>query len=163
MIMILHVFLQTRHIEKISTGWVNLSPFWAETIQSFPNQIWILNWWIQFYSQHSRSQFGLHDSLGSIGAENPGANGSSVRASKKFLFLEKCSQRCFAIPRKMSSWLTDGWNDDWNKLGMARSRPTSSQGTALLNRRRGRWTTSVPGIRTCWEQNGIDLIYSLWY
>ena len=43
MIMILHVFLQTRHIEKISTG-LNLSPFWAETIQSFPNRIWILNW-----------------------------------------------------------------------------------------------------------------------
>ena len=38
MIMILHVFLQTRHIEKISTGWVNLSPFWAETNQSFPTK-----------------------------------------------------------------------------------------------------------------------------
>ena len=86
MIMILHVFLQTRHIEKISTGWVNLSPFWAETIQSFPNQIWILNWWIQFYSQHSRSRFGLHDSLGGIGAENPGANCSSVKSFLKNLF-----------------------------------------------------------------------------
>ena len=49
---------------------------------NFCSQIWVLSWGIQFFSQHSGSSFGLHDSLGSIGAENSGANS---KASKNLI------------------------------------------------------------------------------
>ena len=123
---------------------------WTGTMPIFCNQIWVLNLGIQFYPQHTRSSFGLHDSLDSIGAENSGANS---KASKNLISVPLFSKVFFNSTEMV--YMGHRWKRRLNNAGLGEipvnfltGNSTAEQKEMVMNNFRSGY------YNFCWEQIG---------